>query len=531
MQKLDQRVTDLFVRYDGHLDFENKPFIPELDHFGELAEEIAAAQHELRLEEKTGLPPETAVVLDHLAESAGVLKARLQTDQSFPNRFISNIARRINNLISLKGRGPAERLSALREFLGRTPAVFEGVRKLGDRIPGGRREILLRTLGDLPGFSDKMLPGLVKAFPSASEEELGAVRLAFKELSGRAMDLAAEIRQAPLPEPAACINGLDYENTLGQVYGISLTELLTWYREEVEQCRQRFYEVAGELDSGRDAFRILDEDLGPYDSPEKVLPAMEGFVAAARAKAREYMSLPEGEDCAVWPVPEYLRDSYPWGGYFSGGNLLTGSLRGAVFLNVHNYRTLSLGWILLNAVHECYPGHHAHFVKTAAGDMPRSFKVASLTSQAAALNEGLCIRSETLMQDIFGRPAFRLFVAFRRLHAAVRIWADLLVHHFGEGPDAAVDLYVKYMQFTPQVARGQVYSQELTPGYFTTYYYGFKRLERLQRELGWDDAAFTGQAFSCGKVSLNILERLLRMTSAQRFKIVNGFYAGPEQKI
>jgi uncharacterized protein (DUF885 family) len=247
----------------------------------------------------------------------------------------------------------------------------------------------------------------------------------------------------------------------------------------------------------------------------------------ARERSRAYITLPAGETCEVWRVPEYLKGAYPWGGYFSLGSALAGQPRGAVFLNADNYRTVTRGWVQLNAIHECYPGHHAQFAKTATGDMPLSFKVGTVASRAAALSEGIAVRTETLMQEIFDEPAFPLFAAYRRLHTALRIWVDLVLHHFHSprAADEAVALYGEYMRFAPHVARGQVYAQQLSPGYFTTYHYGATALERIQAACGWDDRRFTELIFSCGKVSLGILERLLALPDASRQALLQHYSA------
>jgi len=75
-------------------------------------------------------------------------------------------------------------------------------------------------------------------------------------------------------------------------------------------------------------------------------------------------------------------------------------------------------------------------------------------------------------------------VAYRRLHTAVRIKADLLLHHFGRPVEDAVRLYREHMQFSPGAARGQVDFQQLWPGYMTIYYYGQEHLDEIDREPG-----------------------------------------------
>lgn len=60
---------------------------------------------------------------------------------------------------------------------------------------------------------------------------------------------------------------------------------------------------------------------------------------------------------------------------------------------------------------------------------------------------------------------------------------------------------------------------------FLTYYYGLRALERIQAECGWDDRAFTELVFSCGKVSLGILRRLIALSAAERDDLLRRFSA------
>ncbi|HAI20413.1 MAG TPA: hypothetical protein DCM14_00665, partial [Clostridiales bacterium UBA8153] len=330
------------------------------------------------------------------------------------------------------------------------------------------------------------------------------------------------LKAEPGPAEGAAVRSLPYEATLSRVYGIRLSDLLGWYRQEVELCHREFVAFARRLDPARDPLAILVEDSPPYPTADEMYPAIQGFLDIARAKTLQYMDLPEGEVCRVKEVPEHLRHSYPWGGYW-GGNTLRGDLYGAVFLNRYNYREITRAWIQMNAVHESYPGHHVQAVRTASADMPDCFKLGGLTSRGAPLAEGIAHRSEHLCRGIFGEPVYELFVLYRRLHTAVRIWADLELFHLGGGIEAAVSLYRKYLGFEDQVARGQVLAQRLTPGYFTIYYYGMRDLERLQAESGWEDGAFTDLIFGCGRVSLARLRELMALEATDRAALTTGY--------
>ncbi len=524
LRRVDRLVADLYARYDALLQHERRLFVPTREEFDALLDDVRAARQTAdRLQVGPGTP--ASVVLENVRQVLDAFDARIRTDRDFPNRFVSQIARKLTGLLQLDPRSDAERAETVDALAAQCGPVLSAVADRAVELPDDRREMVTRTMADLVMFLEQLGPGVLEtALPSAPPVALSALGGRLRAGVETARGATARVRGAP-ESPRGPTDALDYSETLRRVYGIEIAELLKMHRFEVEQCHDHLRVVAARLDSSRDAFRILDEDIGPYDSADAMYEAMRRFVALARERSSAYVTLPDGETCAVWRVPDYLSDSYPWGGYFSLGSPLAGRPVGAVFLNARNYRTVTRGWVQLNAIHECYPGHHAQFAKTAVGDMPLSFKVATLTSRAAPLSEGIAVRTETLMQDIFSEPAFPVFVAYRRLHTALRIWVDLVLHHFGapEREEAAVALYVEHMRLRPHVARGQVYSQQLTPGYFTTYYYGVKALERIQARLGWDDRRFSEAIFSCGKVSLDILERLLALPEPARHALLGSF--------
>ncbi|HYM68376.1 MAG TPA: DUF885 family protein [bacterium] len=521
---MDREVARLYAQYDALLEHERRLFVPTLERFDRLLDDVRAVRRAAdRLEAESGTP--AAVVAENIREVLDAFDARVRTDREFPNRFVSQFARRLTALLRLDPRSDAERVATLDAVASQCGVVLDAVADRAAELPGGRREMAARTIAELLAFLGSIDQDVLReAMPSATAGALDALGARVRTAAEAARVAADRVQRATGPG-AVRADGLEYDETLRRVYGIEIGDLLDTHRSEVERCRTRLDGVAAGLDPSRAAFQILDEDLGAYGSADAMYEAMRRFVALARERSLAYVTLPDDETCAVWRVPDYLRDSYPWGGYFSFGSPLAGEPRGAVFLNAYNYRTVTRGWVELNAIHECYPGHHAQFAKTAAGDMPLSFKVGTLTSRTAPLSEGMAVRTETLMQDIFNEPAFPLFVAYRRLHTALRIWVDLVLHHFRspQPVEAAVALYVEHMRLPAHVARGQVYSQQLTPGYFATYYYGVKALEGIQARCGWDDRRFSELIFSCGKVSLGTLERLLALPEPAREALLRRF--------
>ena len=516
LRKLDTANRDNWVLYDSALENERRQFIPTPAALGELADKVHGGLRQLA-EARRGAPPGSAaeVLGLQLQDVMEVLATRLVDDPTFPNRYVQTISGKLGSLLGLDPRETMVRAEVLLALLEQTPAVLSAAGELAGRSAADRRELFWGAVASLEEQLVQLPDQLPAALAGADEKMLGGLAAAARGAAARAAEVAKEVKAQPPPSPAMEPPRLSYEDTLRRIYGIKLADLVDWHRDEVERCDREFRALAGKLGPGRDPFKILVEDSPPYSEPDLMYEAIERFLAIAKARTLEYITLPPGEVCEVKQVPEHLKEWYPWGGYW-GGNALRGDLVGAVFLNRYNYREITRAWIQMNAVHESYPGHHAHFVKTAAGDMPAAFKLGSMTSRGAPLSEGVAHRSETLLQDVFGEPVYPLFVLYRRLHTAVRIWVDLELFHLGGGVAAGVDIYRKYLGFAEEVARGQVLAQRLTPGYFTVYYYGMRELERLQDEIGWDDRRFTELIFSSGKTSLEVLRRLIGLDDESR---------------
>lgn len=518
LHQVNQAARSLATRYDSSTEHELSLFVPTTETLQALAAETAEALRRLQPVPKREGSIER-VLAHQLQDTLEVFAARLEDDVAFPQRYVGKISGRLTSLLGMDERPAAERAEVLLSTLSQAPALLEAAGKLASQVAADRRGLFLQALDSLSGQLAKLPVQAGTALDTVAAERVAPLA---HSLSGVIHELGAWLKAQPEPAPGAATPSLAYAATLSRLYGIQLSELLDWHRQEVELCHREFLAFARQLDANRAPGDILVEDSPPYPTADEMYPAIHGFLDIARAKTLEYMELPRGEVCRVKQVPEHLRHSYPWGGYW-GGNTLRGDLYGAVFLNRYNYREITRAWIQMNAVHESYPGHHVQAVRTAAADMPDCFKLGGLTSRGAPLAEGIAHRSESLCRGIFGEPVYELFVLYRRLHTAVRIWADLELFHLGGGVEAAVSLYREYLGFADQVARGQVLAQRLTPGYFTIYYYGMRYLERLQAESGWGDRPFTDLIFGCGRVSLAMLRELMALEEADRIALTTGY--------
>lgn len=175
----------------------------------------------------------------------------------------------------------------------------------------------------------------------------------------------------------------------------------------------------------------------------------------------------------------------------------------------------------MNTVHEAYPGHHVQFVRTTLDPIPETMKIGA---KSTPLFEGTAHRSEKAFEFIFGEDQFYpLFVAYRRHHTSVRIKSDLWLRYFGRPIGDAVQLYVDELDFDRKTARGQVKQQEEMEGYFTTYYYGMKKLSDWEELYGYDKKTYTELLFSPGRISLPNFEKFLKLSETDKKRLLNNY--------
>ena len=140
------------------------------------------------------------------------------------------------------------------------------------------------------------------------------------------------------------------------------------------------------------------------------------------------------------------------------------------------------------------------------------------------LLEGTCIRTEKTFQSVYEEdPFFPLFVAYRRHHASVRIYVDLMLFYFGATLAEAVKIYQDELGFDWITARKQVQAHQSAPGYFTCYYYGLKKLAEWEEEYHFTTKEFTELLFSPGYICIDRFGEFLALTDEQRSRYMNDF--------
>ena len=360
---------------------------------------------------------------------------------------------------------------------------------------------------------------------NALEDVLESLESHITFISGQYNDLFGMGTKAQRSsDEAICTGQEDYRSKLKSSVGVDLDDVLSWYNDENEKTRAEVLSIASKLDgkvkTTEDASKLLFKHAGPYSSPEEMFKKANEYLARARVAAREHIWLPENEECELVPIPDHLRDYYPWGGYM-GDYPSRYPLYNKMFLNNHNYTAITDGWLKIIALHEAYPGHHAQFIRSAIGPIPETMKRGA---SAVAFSEGVCIRSEKVFEFVFAEdPYFPLMVALRRHHASTRIKIDLMLNYFGKTIGETCKEYEKEMGFDEKTARAQVQAHEYMQGYFTGYHYGLKKICDLEKELNWETKAYTELLFSVGRVNLSTFEKIARLSPLNRHSLLHDF--------
>lgn len=512
-----------------------KPFVPSEENMDKLWEKWGILKK--RVENLEEPDPVFSMVRHHFQDFLDSLEYLFRDREEHPEMDLLGLHWKVENTSRLNRHPDEERCE---EVSGYIQALCEEEDVLSalirQRKTGEEQWVLSEELLKESRLLERYREKVAEYFPSFSEEQRNRlerdlmsgrnmlVRMAGK-LGGKRKDVAGE-EQEDLTESVR-MDAEAYRTLLRRKLGVSLDELLSWYKEEIEKTRAEVFEIACKLDIPEQTPKTMQEvnDIlfryeGPCGSPEEMLDRANEYLQRTRKLAHEYVRLPEDEICRCVAVPFCCKDSYPWGGY-EGGDFTVRPMIGQMFLNVYNYRNVTDGWIKLNALHEAYPGHHVQYVRAAIDETPETVRIGA---KLVPLLEGTCLRTEKAFEELFSEdPFFPLFVAYRRHHASVRICADLMLFYYGASLEEVIRLYEKELGFDRVTARGQVRAHQDAPGYFTCYYYGMKKICEWEKEYGFSKKDFTELLFSAGYVSIERFEELVKMTEDERQRYYHEF--------
>ncbi|MEW6524149.1 MAG: DUF885 family protein [Bacillota bacterium] len=517
----DSFLAALVWEYEGSWDYEEQLFVPRPSAVEEYTGRLASARRNL-LKTRPGSAAGFAF-RHHCLDLLATAQATVESDQEQPHRHLVKLGRRVAFLATKDSRALPQRARVLAALLADVPEYLEVVAGLCRQLPQCQVAHATRACR-VAAIELERVQNEVERWSDRGVEPRLVARICRQAVDGvgRLEALAGGICPVGPASPTAA--GVRYAELLDALFGIDVQELVSGHRHEVERTRDRVARLAAGIAPGQPVPDLLLEELPPYADATSMFSAAREFLATARRESLPYVRLPEGEQCLITGVPEAARDSFPWGGY-GGGCPRRVPLIGEMFLNEANFPAVTRGWLQMMAIHEGYPGHHVQWLKRVGGSLPLTVR---LPGRCTPLVEGAAHRSEELLQEVFPDRAFPLFVAYRQLHTALRVQADLELHYYGRPVEEVCGLYQDVLGFSPASARAQVVYQERNPGYMTCYYHGYRALQELERSSGLEARDFTEFIFSCGSISLQTLQALLEGGPEVRAQWLSGSFGQEE---
>jgi len=535
---LDRDIALLAHKFNGSWNYEKNPFVLSDGNIRIMRTELDALKR--RVDCIEAADPVFSVLRIHFCDFVDSLQTDFDKACGDPGMVIRSFSENFYRVICGDYRPDQVRSEIFLAVIGAFDGIWhDGILPMLSDFDADKLQRLLSGLKhaeELSGYTKEKLKDSLKVLP---EGRMGVLFTETEQLLGKLRsvteDTMVRIEKAgvtPKTGQKADSESLEldrdeYRNSLKNNIGVDLDELLEWHEAEVEKTRGEAFGIANSLKlaeapvkSMRAVSGILFKYAGPCESPEEMFRRAEIYLKRARATAHEYVWLPEEEICECLRIPEHLKDSYPWGGYASDYSSRY-PLYGTMFLNNHNYRAVTDGWIKINALHEAYPGHHVQFIRTSIDPLPETVKMGA---RHIPLTEGMCHRTERAFEFVFPEdPFYPLMVAQRRHHTAVRIKIDLMLRYFNKTIGEACDLYEEELGFDRKTARAQVQAHEDMKGYFTSYYYGMKKICEWERFYGYDKREYTELLFSVGRVSLDTFESILKLSEEDRHSYLHDF--------
>ena len=534
-RRLDNDIAMLAMRMKSTGPYERSMFVPHSD-----SKAVLLAEWEKLMQRTEALEASDRVhrlLKDRFREFLTCTRVMVDDMYKRPMIGLYSFMFAVDNLVHRDSRSCAERRDILMDRFAQLSDVWEGMRSWLKDAPSMDLKEIMSVFGGYVYGARADIEGMEPVMAELGASGVAEIAAAIEDTARRMEGWIKELQQI-LTERGVTAEETGekdiirfeesyYRKLLGDTLGVELDELLEWHEDEVEKTREECLALAAKIcgsekapSNMREVDAYLHKHSGACSSSDEMFARQREYISRARAAAHQFISLPEDETCGAEPIAKRKERDYPWGAYESGCSVRR-PLHGVMVLNKGNYKNISDGWLKMTAIHECYPGHHAQFVRQTLDTIPQTQKIYVM---GTPLKEGTAHRSEREFAFIFEEdPLYPLFVAYRRHHTATRIKADLWLRYFGRPIGDAVQLYVDELGVDPVSARGQVRSQESMQAFYTSYYYGVKKLEQLEKQSGLSSIEFTRRLFDVGDLSLGCFKQYLELNQEERSRYLTDY--------
>lgn len=268
-------------------------------------------------------------------------------------------------------------------------------------------------------------------------------------------------------------------------------EILARGQRAFEETETLAQEIAERIDPGKHWTEVYEGLKDEHPESDGIKQAYQEQMDAAGQFVREHqiVTLPEGERVVTIDTPPAMRRSSPFGTFQSVRPFDEG-LEGRLILTPiepwmseeqqqARLRSHHLSWIPVIAVHEAYPGHHVHAIKTR--ENPR---VLRKIAREPIFSEGWGLFTEELMFELgfLEGDDVRLTQLRNRLWRAARVILDSSLHTGKMSVEEAVDFLVEKVRFERYAAELEVGMYIRRPTYVLGYLIGMQELMAIRSE-------------------------------------------------
>jgi uncharacterized protein (DUF885 family) len=322
-------------------------------------------------------------------------------------------------------------------------------------------------------------------------EVAGAIKSAKEQLLSYQSYL--EIDLLPASSGAWAIGKEEYDFILEHRWFMhsNADEILARGLKAFEETETLAQEVAERIQAGAhwtEVYETLKDDHPPIDGIKQAY--QEQMDAAGQfIRDQQIVSLPEGERVITLDTPPAMRRSSPFGTFQSvspfdeglEGRLILTPIEGWMTAEQQAARLRShhTAWIPIIAVHEAYPGHHVHALKTR--ENPRILRK---IVREPIFSEGWGLFTEELMFELgfLKGDDVRLTQLRNRLWRAARVILDSSLHTGKMSFEEAVDFLVEKVRFEPYAAELEVGMYIRRPTYVLGYLIGMQDLMAIRAD-------------------------------------------------
>ncbi|MCE1245177.1 MAG: DUF885 domain-containing protein [Firmicutes bacterium] len=328
--------------------------------------------------------------------------------------------------------------------------------------------------------------------------ELSTYKNEYEDLKIKALDALEDYKKFLKEEllekasPDFAVGREMFEDRLKNDYFLteSADEIEALGKELFEVTEKELIKLAAEIDPSKKWVDLVKENKIKHPEPDKMIEAYNETVAKIKQFIidRDLVSFPPGEKMEIIFTPPFERHLIPWAAFFpcahfdktSAGHFVVTPPnpefppeKQALQMQEHNYNKM-----ILNAVHEAYPGHHLQLCH--ARENP------SIIRGLAGCNlfvEGWALYTEELMQEIgyLTEPMQILFQLKDKVWRASRIIIDVGLHVKGMPMEEAMNILTRTIGYSEHAALTEVKRYCRTPTQPLSYLTGLTKIQQMKK--------------------------------------------------